>query len=98
MLGDERASSIRLWELFARIKRKLQRRNMRAEQNILNNRALHQLRLFLFHARIDIRSDVAVRPSIESAISHRSEIIRWQIVPKVVPLIHRGPEFFSLRI
>src|ERR1700730_17772885 len=65
---------------------------MRSQEHIGNNRLRHQLRLLRVHARVHIVADVAVRPAIEAAIFHRSEVLRRKIVAEAVAFIDTGPE------
>src|SRR6267154_382919 len=63
MFRDKRAAPVSLRELLSGIKRKLQRRYMRAEQHIRNNRARYQLRLLRLHAWVHVAPDGAVAPA-----------------------------------
>src|SRR5207247_10168050 len=59
---------------------------------------LHQLRMLLFDTRIDVVADVAVPPSIESAVFQGGEIVRRQVVAEFVSLVDASPKFSRRRI
>src|SRR5437870_13917949 len=90
-LNFRRSTAVDLRKLLPGIKRELQRRYVRTKQYVRNDRARHKIRFLRLHAWIDVVSDVAVRPAVESSISQRREVIRRKIIPQLVAFIDRRP-------
>src|SRR5260370_21974991 len=92
MFGNERAAAVALRKLLPGVKRKLQRRHMRAKQYVWNNRVRNKVWLLRLHARINVVPDVAVRPAVESAVLQRGEVIGRKIVSQLVTLVTGRPD------
>src|SRR5260370_41658343 len=93
MFGNECTTAVALRKLLPGVKRKLQRRHMRAKQYVRNDCARNKVWLLRLHARINVVPDVAVRPAVESSIFQRSQIVRRKIVSQFVPLVNGRPDF-----
>src|SRR5260370_31094154 len=92
MFGNECTTAVALRKLLPGVKRKLQRRHMRAKQYVRNDCARNKVWLLRLHARINVVPDVAVRPAVESSIFQRSQIVRRKIVSQFVPLVNGRPD------
>src|SRR5260370_24488441 len=92
MFGDERATAVALRKLLPGVKRKLQRRHMRAKQYVRNDCARNKVWHLRLYARINVVPDVAVRPAVESAVLQRGEAIWRKYIPQFVTLVNGGPD------
>ena len=65
---------------------------MRPQAIVWRNRPGHEFGLLRLDARIHMRAKVAVGPSIEAAVAHRSEVVGHEVAAELVALIHDRPE------
>src|SRR5260370_16892385 len=91
MFGDERATAVALRKLLPGVKRKLQRRHMRAKQYVRNDCARNKVWHLRLYARINVVPDVAVRPAVESAVLQRVEVIRSKVIPQFLTFFNFRP-------
>src|ERR1700722_5483355 len=98
MLGRKNISVILVGKLIALIKRNFQRRIMRLQQHIGNNRPILQLRMLALVPRILMRPHIPPRPAIKSPIFNVRDVVRYQVVAQRIALVDRAPELSRLRI
>src|ERR1700722_2286379 len=91
VFSDESAAAIGFWKLLAGVKRELERRDMSSEKNIGDDGLGNEFRSLRLHARIEVVTDVAVRPAIEASVFDGGQIIGRKIVAKCIALVDRGP-------
>src|SRR5260370_27949238 len=92
MFGDERATAVALRKLLPGVKRKVQRRHMRAKQCVRNGCARTKVWHLRLYARINVVPDVAVRPAVQSAVLQRGEVIGRKVIPQFVTLVNGRPD------
>lgn len=71
---------------------------MRVQQDVRRQRLLHEIRSFPLQPWIFMRSQVGVRPAVESVFLKMCEIVRWQIVAELITFLHGCPQRVRIRI
>src|SRR5690606_22392785 len=75
-----------------------QRRHVRAESVVRHDSRGDLFRVFGFDAGVNVLAPVAVGPAIEAAFLYRGEIVRYQVRPQFVTLVHHRPEHIRARL
>src|SRR6476620_8570595 len=92
MEGEKCPSPIRGWKLFAYVELPIDHGRVSSQRNVRLNGLCDQIRSLSFVARILIRSEIGVRPPIEAALLNVRKIIRGDILPQSITLLHRSPQ------
>src|SRR5262245_24090050 len=98
MKSDEQSVAETLRKLRSRVERDADRCRMSGNQNIRHDCSLDQIGFTLRYPRINVSTDVGIRPAVESAVFDRSGVLGGRIITQVVALIDRGPERVGSRL
>src|SRR5436190_16960333 len=98
MLTNKRAAGIAGRKQSSVVKSETERSSVRAQRIVRHERLCHQVGARRLYTIVDVLSVIAVRPSIETAITHRSHVIRHKIAAKLVAFIHGSPQRTALRL
>ncbi len=71
---------------------------MRTECIVGRNGLCDQIRPWRLDALVDVLTEVAVGPAIESAVADGGDVVRYQVVAEFVAFVHCGPELAGLRL
>src|SRR5688572_11599998 len=74
-----------------------ERRRVRAECVIRNDRLRDEIGTRRLDARIHAPAKVAVRPAIESAVAYRCHVVGDEIAAQLIPLIDGSPQHSGYR-
>jgi hypothetical protein len=88
-------ATIFCWELFPFVEHKVQNRGVRLEEYVWNDGCFNFFRLSMCKAWLRVGADVGIRPAVERALLHTSQIIRRKIIPKSITLLNPCVEFSS---
>src|SRR3954468_7008589 len=80
------------------IEREPERCGVRPERVVGDDRLRDEIRARRLYAIVDVRTEVAVRPAVESAVVNGGQKVRHEIVAEQVALIDNGPELTRLRL
>src|SRR2546429_9386227 len=80
------------WKLIAGVKTKVQRSRMRLHEYIRNYHAINKIHMFSLVFRIIMVANVKPWPAVESTRFYAADVIRWQILADVVPLVRAHPK------
>ena len=92
MLADKCAAAVGCGKYILLIEGQSERSGMCAQGKIRNDGLLYQFRFFLFHLRIFVLPPICIWPPIKSARFYAGQVIRNEIVSKVIPFINGSPE------
>src|SRR6185437_9450018 len=70
---------------------------MRAERVVGYDRGGDEVGPLRFDACVDVRSIVAVRPTVKGAFAHRRHVVWYEVAPQLVALVDRDPERAGFR-
>src|SRR5688572_20266659 len=91
VLSDKHTAAVTLRKSLGFIEDDAQRSGVRSERKIRDDRFGDKIGLLRLDARIQVRAEVAVRPTIEAALTDRGNVVGNKIIAEVVTLIHDRP-------
>ena len=96
VLGDEDTAAIAFRKTGSLAERHAQRRDVRAQGVVRRHGLRNKIRPLRLHADVHMLAEIAVRPSVKSTLTHRSEIVGDQVWPDLVAFVDDRPKFAGL--
>ena len=87
-----------LRELVAVVERHVDRRHVRLQEHVGDDRLLLQLGALALVARVLVRAEVVPGPAVETALLDMRDVVGHEVVAQGVALVHRRPELAGLRM
>ena len=97
MLSDKGTVPVGGRKLLCLVEDELQRCDVRLQQHVWDDRLCDEVRSCRYPI-VHIPAGITVWPPVEPTLNHVREIIGWDIIANVVPLVNRGPQVARLRI
>src|SRR5450830_105890 len=92
VLTDEHSVGIGDWQAIALCRNHAQRCNVRPQGKVRNDGQVYLFRTRWHHPRIDMLAIVAIRPTIETTITHRRQVVGHQIAAQFLTLVDHDPQ------
>lgn len=91
VLGDEGTAGKALRQELALVECKAERCGVRAERVIRDDGLRYEVRPLRLGPRIEVLPEIAVRPTVKSAILDRRHVVRDEVATEEITLIDRRP-------
>jgi hypothetical protein len=89
--GHEGAAPVSLRKRFAVVEGESERRRMRADRIVGNDRLRDEVRTLTLVAWVLVLAEVGIGPAVECAVLHARDVIGDEVVAEPVALVDRGP-------